>query len=102
MTETTCPLATSTLHYGSRPSRRKRFARKLRIILPLLVVATLSYWWAPPIRRRRELAYWYDQCLRHVPPAERIAWEKSEGPMGCVRSDAIYTPSALQTFYTMH
>jgi hypothetical protein len=93
----------AAVDYVPRPSARRLWARRLRWPVVLALVALTAIWWAPALKRRIEIRYWYERCARHTPPQQDlIVWQVNDGPIGYVRGETPYIPPEWTEFYTRY
>ena len=87
------------ISYGTRPSRTRRWARRLRWPAVLALVGVTAFWWGPPAWRRVQHRYWFERCASHTAPADRVVWQIWDGPPGRVRGEKPYLPREWAEFY---
>jgi hypothetical protein len=66
------------LEYAPAPSKRRKIARRLIVLLLLVAVAAPLLYWRKPIFRQARLLYWQRQCLRYTAPPDQVVYEENE------------------------
>jgi hypothetical protein len=62
------------LDYGRAPSRRRRWLRRIAIVLCMTVMGVASWRWGPQAWRQARILYWQRQCLRYSASADQVVY----------------------------
>ena len=90
--------SSTPIDYAPARSQRGRWVRRSLAVVLMLLLAS-AYWWGPGVWRRVELAYWYDKCLNHSPPAGTVVQRLRGGAVKAPDGPG-YVPDAWREFYS--
>ena len=90
------------INYAQQASRPRGVLRRFWLPAFLLLVIASAYLWGPPLWRRVQLAYWYEQLAEHQAPAGSVVLDKYFAPgQGYTGTGVPYVPRAWERFYSL-
>jgi hypothetical protein len=94
-------LSPPPIDYAPPDPRRRRLIRRLATAAFLLLLLSSTYWVAPLIWHRVEVAYWYNRCLSYRAPNGTVIEQMRGGGRDWPRKGPAYVPNEWRRLYGM-